>query len=652
MRFYLGIVSSIHAVALALALTSRASAEKSVPTSAETLFQRAQDRFAQASLESRVAALRDFAAATEIAPERPEIWIAYGRACRESGQSAKARSCFSRAAELRPADSEVWSDLGAEWKNDWLLTTDRSSLDESLRCFARATELTPDHSGSWCAASALLLLEGRPKDALGAALRARRADSTGYEPLLVFAASCYRLSVLVYADSAFRMARDRMPADLRRRFDDDSVLRTRQANSDTSGTRGAGHTVWRDTDPDLTTPENEALLDYRTRKALAFFLFRDRGALRWDARADLFVRLGPPAAIQYNLARQGWASESEITYSRHRELKGPDETDYLPEPNGYPYNMQVWHYPELGIRTALIDRGLTSSYEIRPSLTYDRDDARVVPDSLAKHPELIVIGSGRGVFRALAPGVQPMRVAGDLSRFIAGDSTLIQAHVSASGGSADSMSGSWAIVADDGTVVKRGTAALSISACDPASKKVATFAATVPTGGYRVDLAVAARGGRRGVVHLRTRVDPVPLGFGMSDLVLVCGDPSMAAGSDAVRIEPHLSRQLTDSHAVTAYYELYQLVAASNGERRFSFHYTIRAADEPGNSGPGPVLIESSRDETSIGSQRRQFVTAAIGSLAPGRYELRVEVHDLIGGGEASGATEFVKVGPQPGRRQ
>lgn len=638
------IASSIHVAALALALSSQPSAGSDAPASAETLFQRAQDRFAQTSLESRVAALQDFAAATGIAPERPDIWIAYGRARRESGQSAKARSCFARASELRPADPEVWSDLGAEWKNDWLLTTDRTSLDEALRCFARATEQSPDRAGPWCAASALLLLEGRPKDALSAALRARRADSTGFEPLLVLAASFYRLSVLVYADSVFRLARDRMPSDLRQRFDDDSVLGPGPAIAGTSGMHGAGRALWRDSDPDLTTPENEALLDYRTRLALAFFLFRERGALRWDARADLFVRYGPPAAIEYNLAGQGWDSELEITYSRHRELTHPGEMDYLPPPNGYPYNMQVWNYPELGIRTVLIDRALTRSYELRPSLIYDRDDARVVPGSLANHPELMATGAGRGVFRALVPGARPMQVAGALSRFLVGDSTLIQAHVSTLGGAADSMSGTWAIVAVDGTVMKRQTAALSISACDPTGKRVGTFAATVPPGSYRVDLAVAARGGRRGVVHLGVRVDPVPSGLGMSDLVLVCGDPSMAAGSDAVRIEPNLSRQLTNSHALTAYYELYHLVAASNGERRFSFHYTIRLAAEPGDAGPGRVLIESSREETSIGSHRRQFVTAAIGSLAAGRYELRVEVRDLIGGGTALGATEFVKV--------
>ena len=128
----------------------------------------------------------------------------------------------------------------------------------------------------------------------------------------------------------------------------------------------------------------------------------------------------------------------------------------------------------------------------------------------------------------------------------------------------------------------------------------------------------------------------------MSDLILVCGGPSVATASGAVRIEPNLSRQVANSRAVTAYYELDHLVAAPNGETHFAIHYTIRAA-ELGEPGSGPVLVEASREETSVGSHRRQFVTAPIGSLESGRYELRVDLRDLIGGGSASGVTEFVK---------
>ncbi|MEQ1834642.1 MAG: tetratricopeptide repeat-containing protein, partial [Candidatus Eisenbacteria bacterium] len=482
---------------LALVLAARASANEAAAATAETLFRRAQERFAQTDLDCRRGALKDLADASQLAPERSDIWIAYGRACRECGQSSKARSCLSRAARLSPSDPEVWSDLGAEWKNDWLATSDRSSLDESLRCYTRATEVAPDSSGPWCAVSALLLLEGRPRDALNAAERARRADLRGFDPLLVLGASFYRLSVLVYADSAFRMARNRMPVDLRGRFEDVSALQAGSPPRDTSGTPADGGSLWEGTDPDLTTAENEALLDYRTRLALAFFLFRERGTLRWDARTDLFVRFGPPAVITYNPARMGWGNELELTYSRPRELTHPGERDYGPGPNGFPFNMQVWDYPELGIRAVLLDRSLTQTYEIRPSLE-ENFDPRVAPSALADHPELISIGSGRGVFRALVPGVQPMPVTGALSRFPVGDSTSLQAHVSASGGPADSMSGSWAIVAADGTVLRRGKAVLAISACDPAQEKVATFDAIVPPGDFRVDLSVAARGGRRG----------------------------------------------------------------------------------------------------------------------------------------------------------
>lgn len=651
MLFSRVILTAAWACLVLLTLSAPARAADRPISSADDLLARGKQRFAKADLESRIAALRDFTAALDLAPQRYDIWFACGRARRECGDRAQARSCFERAASLRPADPSTWCELGAEWKEDWLLSTERSSLDEALKCFAQATELAPDSAGPWCAASALLLLEGRPKDALRAALRARRADLGGIEPLLVLGASSYRLGELAYADTAFRLARDGMNADLRKHFDGDAGLVTVPGASDTSANRVAGESRWRDVDPDLTTPENEALLDYRTRVSLAFFLFRDRGVLYWDARADLFVRYGPPTGILFNPARAqtGFYNNSELTYKEPKIIGyavGPFVyQEYGPGPNGYPYNMQLWTYAKLGIRAVMVDLGLRHEYELRPSLDQDRDDPRPESDSLMNHPELAEVGDGRGVFRALAPGAQPMKVAGEVSRFLVGDSTIILAHVSAAGGPADSMVGSWAVVADDGSVLKRESSLLAISACDPAAQKVATFAATVPPGGFRIDLAVAARGGRRGVVHLRPRVDPVPAGLAMSDLVLVCGDPSMSAGPGGVRIEPNLSHQLSDANVVTAYYELDHLVAAPNGETRFSFHDTIRAVAERRNAEPGPVLIESSREENSAGSHRRQFVTAATGSLRAGRYELRVEVRDLIGGGTASGTTEFVKVG-------
>jgi len=630
----------------ALALSSGGSAGKDGAASAEAYFQRAQERISQASPEYRAAALQDLAAAVELSPDRTDYWIAYGRACRESGHSSRARSCFTRAARLQPADPEVWSELGSEWKHEWLLTADRTSLEESMRCFARVTELAPERADAWCAASALLLLEGRPRDAMRAAMRARRADSTGVEPLLMLAASFYRLSVLVYADSAFRMARDRMPVALRERFDDETaIFGTRALDPDVAATTHLGPTRWSDSDPDLTTPENEALLDYRTRLALAFFLFREQNTLRWDARAEFFVRYGPPAAILYNPARRGWEADLEMTYSRPRELRS-GQVDYTPGPLGYPYNLQVWQYPELGISPGLIDRRLTQSYELRPSLTEDGDHPRSVPGTVAGQPELVALGSGRGVFRALAPGARPMNVAGALSRFVVGDSTRVLAHVSALGGAADSMAGSWAIVASDGALMKRESAPLAISACDPTHERIATFVATVPPGDYRIDLSVSARGARRGVVHLRSRVEPVQPGLAMSDLVLVCGDVATAASAEAVRVEPNLSRRWVDAQSLTAYYELEHLTAAPSGETRFSFHYTIRAVDEPGSVGSGRVLIESSREESGTGSHRRQFVTASIASLAAGRYELRVQVRDVVSGGTATRAVEFEKGRP------
>ena len=57
---------------------------------------------------------------------------------------------------------------------------------------------------------------------------------------------------------------------------------------------------WQENDPDLTTPENEARLEYWARVTQAYFLFFDAKRGGWDERGEVFVRYGPPAEMQYN----------------------------------------------------------------------------------------------------------------------------------------------------------------------------------------------------------------------------------------------------------------------------------------------------------------------------------------------------------------
>ena len=101
-------------------------------------------------------------------------------------------------------------------------------------------------------------------------------------------------------------------------------------------------------DPDLTTPENEVELNARARLAHALLLFRDERSLRWDLRAELFVRYGMPAAIEYN------PPEATLEYFTKRRRP----VFWAPPELRYPFNMQVWHYPQLGLSVVLWDQGI------------------------------------------------------------------------------------------------------------------------------------------------------------------------------------------------------------------------------------------------------------------------------------------------------
>jgi len=222
------------------------------------------------------------------------------------------------------------------WTWEWLSSFEEAPLAHAQQSLTRATELAPDRADAWSLLSALELARGQVDRAALAARRGRAAAPEAWEPVVAFACASYRAGALARADSAFRLARARVPDDLRRRFE--AAVWTPNG--------GAAAILWRGNDPDLTTPENEAELDYLTRVGLAVILFRDAHGLRWDMRTELFLRYGPPDAVEVNPLSSPLALEAD----RHESELPPMFHKYAPEPLAYPYSVQAWSYPELGIR--------------------------------------------------------------------------------------------------------------------------------------------------------------------------------------------------------------------------------------------------------------------------------------------------------------
>jgi Flp pilus assembly protein TadD len=581
---------------------------------ADSLYHRGLGRWAEATLDSRRLALVDLEEAALNAPRREDLWLALGKCHIECGHFARGRACLTHAARLAPGDFDAWMQLGAAWKHDWLASLERSSLDEASTCYAKACQAAPERFEGWSAAAVMALLHGRPQEARMHALRAHQLAPGEAEPVRVLGAAFFRLGQLALADSAFRVA----------------------AELEQPATDGAPTFEWSGTDPDLTTPENEAELDYFTRLSLAQFLFRDGDRMHWDERAELFVRYGPPASIEYDpAAAQLDEAELEFRYTRHTYLR------WVPPPIPFPYNLQVWRYPELGIEVPLWDRSLTQSFQLAYSNEAEMDP-RVNPAMLAARGDLTALDGGKGVFRAMPPGAQPMEIEAAASRFPVANGYRLLGHLFAPGEPADSVWSAWALVRDDGTVVRRETGVMSPSACDPATRQMADFAVDLPPGDYRLDLSARASRDRRGIAHLRVHIDSLPPQLSMSDLVLLCGDEASAVGPEGVRIEPNLAGDVGRVNALTAYYELERLATDAHGQARFAYTYSVRSLARIRHGHHEPAL-EAMREESNVGAHRRQFVRVPIGSLAPGAYELRVEVRDLLAGVTADATLQFTK---------
>jgi len=611
---------------------------------ADSLHRHALARLAERSLDARRLALVELERASLLDPGRLGIWLDFGRLCLESGQRRRGRSCYERAKRVAPDDPEAHIALGIAWTWEWLSSFEEPPLTRAQQSLARATELAPGRADVWSRLSALELARGRVDRAAFAAQQGLAADPRAWEPLVAFACASYRAAALVRADSAFRAVRGRLPEELAWRFDD--VIWSRDSHDGEPGSPsardGGAAASWRGSDPDLTTIENEAELDYLTRLGLALLLFRDAQGVRWDMRTDLFVRYGLPASVDVN------PLSSPLTY-QHRRYDtekpewDPTFSDYRPKPLGSPYNVQAWHYPELGIHVELWDRTLSQSFRLPVALESDADP-RPHPALLASRPDLVSLGDGRGIYRAMAPGSRPIATRGHIARFPADDGAILAAYLVTAGEPTDTLWGAWAVVASDGRVITRGSGSLSASSCDPSAQRVADFTVAAPPGDYRVDLSVSGSGGRRGLVRLAVTVPPADPGLTLSDLVMSCGVEGAALSPDAVRIEPDMDRRVRGSRPLTVYFEIDHLAPGADGRARFAYTYSVtEVKDGKPRKRTTPVAFEASREESHEGTLRRQFVTIPMRSIRAGIYDVRIEVRDLVAGTEAAAGMRFVK---------
>ena len=402
---------------------------------------------------------------------------------------------------------------------------------------------------------------------------------------------------------------------------------------------------WKDADPDLATAENEALLEYWSRVAHAFFLYYNPHRREWDERGEVYVRYGAPANAIYNPVGARLFTTSGATSAGESVVH-----------TEFPANVLVWEYPELGMEVTMQDR-LLSEYYMLP-ITSDFDpDPLPNPDSLAKRDALLM-NSGRGVFHTLPPGITPIPIDGVVARFEGEHGPRLMAQLEVPGTPGDSLTAEWVVLDSTRHEVTRSSRPVAPSACDPAGRRVADFIAELPPGPYTVGLTVRDGHGGRGVLRNDADLVPPASRLAISDLVLACGPPDVSGVDGPVlRIDPNPSARVTGSNPVTAYFEIYHLKGGDDGQGHFEYVYTVRSADRDKRIWiqralqPRPQVpsISTSREESNIGPLRRQFVTVPIQSLPPGHYRLEVQVKDLVAKVDATSSVEFFKVAEAAG---
>jgi len=598
-----------------------------------------RDALADTSVEARQRAMRDLKEAIRLHPDDPEPWLVLGRAHELGGKRQMARECYRKAIRLAPRQPDGYLELALAWKREWLYTLNRDALDQASAELDTVIQLRPYGADAWLRLVPLRFERGDLQGAATAAEHALQGRPRRPEALLAFAYLSFRRGDLERADSAFAAAIPRVDPTLQALFRKPSWIGLKRPEPAKVTARGsAAIDPWAGLDPDPTTPQNELQLEYFSRVAHAYLLFYDPLRPELDARAETYVRYGPPQRVDLNPA----GVAKGFTYG----LPNRRRDQMLME---YPLDALVWSYPDLGMRVVLQDRSLTGRYT--QAATRDFDPLSVPdPRRLAERGDLLSLGDGQAVFPTLPPREQRLDLRGIVARFEGARRPRLEAQVQAPGDPGDTLWARYVVLDSTGHEVSRDAHALAISACDPTARRVADFSSELRAGAFQVVVSVRDAHRKRGLFRAPVALAAPTGTLALSDVVLSCGEPAFMVSDSSIRLEANIEARVAGRQPLVAYFEIYRLSAGADGLAHFEYEYTVRRVPKAPTgiaklfvTPEAPVVSSTSREEAHIGALRRQFVRAAVQSLPAGRYRLEIRVRDLISGAEAKGATEFVR---------
>lgn len=552
-------------------------------------------RYTEERLRKRRISIRELETRALRAPRDPRILRRLAQAYLDAGFLHLARRTFERTLQLVPEDPDAHFGLGRVCEREWLAAPASGSADAAMDHFARATQARPGFWEAWTALAVLRFERRNPRGAREAAVNALVAMPDRVEPQIASAYLAYRNGLIALSDSLFTVAIPRLPAGIAARFDDISPLLTPDEGVNVGRMKSRERAeyarwFWTENDPDPTTPQNEARLEFYSRLAHAMLLLVDPWSLRWGPRTDLYAR-----------------------YGRLVQIEDPFDA----------------HHDEM------------------PHVAWGEQPVMPTPKALASLGQ-IATKEGRAVFAPLPPGTQELPIASLVSRFEGASGPRLLAQVETRGSPGDSVTADCAVLDSLRRTIARGSRSLSESACDPTERRAGEFVFELKPGRYELAFAVHDMLNGRGVVRSRKEVTPVSSALSMSDVVLQCGPVDRSTSQRAIRLSPNIPARVDGSQPLVAYFEIYHLRSDAKGENRFEYEYSIRDMGADGRSSDGPAAKAASQlafhsMQEGVGALRRQFITVPTGSLPPGRYRLTILVRDTLAGTKTEQSVDFVK---------
>jgi GWxTD domain-containing protein len=601
---------------------------------AATMIKWAREALTDSSIEARSRAVRDLNQAIRLDPRNPEPWLLLGRANEMGAYREEARACYRNAIARAPDSPDGYFELGLAWKREWLRTLNEQALEHAAQELDTVTTLRPHGGDAWLHLVPLRMERGDLAGAAAAAERALDGRPRRAETPLAAAYISFRRGDTGRADSLFRVAIPRLDPSLRAFFDRPSWI---GLGKPASASNGKPVDSWAGLDPDPTTPENEVQLEYWSRVAHAYFVFFDPLKATLDARAEIYVRYGPPRSVEMNpLGTPNTFQTFHASGGKHTNVWD------------WPLDAQVWSYPELGMRIVLHDQSLNGNFT-QPAAR--EPDPKALPDPrlMAARGDLSLAG-GHAVFPTLPPREQRLDVRGIVAHFEGERRPRLLVQVQAPGSPSDTLWARAVVLDTTGQEIAHQSRLLSTSACNPAEQRFMEFTAELPPGAFQIAVSVRDEHLKRGLYRSPVTLAPPSGALALSDIVLSCGDPSSMVSGSSIRLEANVDARVVRNRPVSAYFEIYRLAAGSDGQAHFEYEYQVRRIPEELTGikrlfvkPEAPIMSSVSREAANVGALRRQFVTVPIQSLPEGRYELEIKVRDLVSGAVADGTTRFVK---------